>query len=78
MQQMAWNNETRHRELEQSSISACVELDSSQAAVDILRKENEELQKIFGVEIERRNATIKELVREKRQLFDQLVARQGL
>ena len=67
-------NQNRNRLLEQSSISACQELDSSQTAIDILRRENEELQKILGEQIERRNGTIRELIREKKQLFEQLVS----
>ena len=63
------------RQLEDSKMSSSQELDSSQTAVDILRRENKELQTIFGAEIERRNATIRELVVEKKALFSQLVGR---
>jgi len=50
-------------------VSASQELGSSYNTVEILKRENEELQRIFTTEIERRNSTIRELVAEKKALF---------
>lgn len=61
--------------LQQSRLSADQRSNNHQNTLAVLREENSRMQEIFGEELERRNGIIRELMGEKRALYEQLGSR---